>query len=152
MSSRRLIGLFRTMLLLPLSVLAFAQPATPVPDVSLVRPGAAAVETSANTLSVAWPDEAGRTWQMVFSLDARPALIKSISVAGKQVLENINPVYSAQTGVRRGGWDQFFDFPPSHPDGTRQFQATFRPVTAVARSRGERVEVEFAGMNLGVFS
>jgi hypothetical protein len=74
---------------------AQAQDSPPAPDVSAVRPGPARVETAPGVLTVSWPDEAGRPWQLTFSLDARPALIRSVSVAGKPVVESLSPVYSA---------------------------------------------------------
>lgn len=144
----------RLALLAALSVLSGAAQTPEIffANISAVRPGAAKVETSPGILSVTWPDENGRPWQIVFALDAKPAIVRSITVSGKPVVENLNPVYAAQTGLRRGGWDQFFDFPPSHPEGTRHFQAVFRPATATARSLGDRVEIEFSGMTLGLFS
>jgi len=37
--------------------------------------------------------------------------------------------YMATTGKRRGpaGFDEFFDYPGNHPDGTRRFEGAFRP-------------------------
>ena len=139
-------------ILLAVGPLAQAQDQPGPPDLTRVRPGPARVESAPGELRVTWPDENGRAWQVVFALDARPALIRSISVAGKEVLQNLHPVYSAETGIRRGGWDQFFDFPPSHPEGTRRFQGVFRPGTALARSVGDRLEIEFPGMTMGSFS
>ncbi|HEY3453810.1 MAG TPA: hypothetical protein VGK64_04350 [Bryobacteraceae bacterium] len=70
---------------------------------------------------------------------------------GNPVIEKTNPVYRCSTGKRRGGWDAFFDFPPSHPEGTRSFLQEFHPTRAVARTVGDRVEVTFNGMKLGIF-
>ncbi len=95
-------------------------------DVSQVRPGPVAVEARAESVVVRWPDEASRTWQAEFSLDPARPLITSIGVAGKAVLERGRPLYWCSTGKRRGGWDAFFDFPPTHPDGTRSFTGDFR--------------------------
>jgi len=53
--------------------------------------------------------------------------------------------------VRRGGWDQFFDFPPSHPNGTRQFAGDFQLRYAEARTVGDRVQVIFGRMQMGIF-
>src|SRR5690348_17051964 len=44
-----------------------------------------------------------------------------------------------------------FDFPPSHPDGTRSFLQQFHPPRVVARAVGDCVEVTFNGMKLGIF-
>ena len=71
--------------------------------------------------AVNWKDKAGRPCTAVFSLDPARPLITSIAVNGKVVISRAQPVYRASTGKRRGGFDQFFDFPPSHPEGTRSF-------------------------------
>ncbi len=56
-----------------------------------------------------------------------------------------------ETGKRRRGWNEFFDFPPSHPEGTRHFHAEFRLRSAKARTLGDRVEILFDGLRLGSF-
>ena len=121
-------------------------------DLSGVRPGPVRVESSGSNLRVEWPDERGRTWTADFSLDASKPLIHAISVAGKPVLNSIRPFYQCQTGKRRGGWDAFFDFPPSAPEGTRSFIGEFKPRAARAKSEGDRVEVAFDGMTMGIFA
>ena len=80
-------------------------------------------------------------------------LITSIGVGTAQVVRNAYPQYWAATGKRRGraGFDEFFDFPGTHPEGTRRFEAAFRPVSAKARSIGNRIEVLFQGLKLGIF-
>ncbi|HEY3836935.1 MAG TPA: hypothetical protein VGL72_10205, partial [Bryobacteraceae bacterium] len=49
------------------------------------------------------------------------------------------------------GFDEFFDFPGNHPDGTRRFEGAFHPLSAKVRSVGDRVEVLFEGLKLGIF-
>ncbi len=120
-------------------------------DVSQVRPGPVAVEARAESVVVRWPDEASRTWQAEFSLDPARPLITSIGVAGKAVLERGRPLYWCSTGKRRGGWDAFFDFPPTHPDGTRSFTGDFRLRSARARTIGDRAELLFDGLEMGIF-
>ena len=68
-------------------------------------------------------------------------------------MRNASPQYWAVTGKRRGraGFDEFFDFPGNHPEGTRRFEGAFQPVSAKATSIGDRVEVLFQGLKLGVF-
>jgi hypothetical protein len=134
------------------------QPALPVAapfDSSAVKPGPIAVETAADQITVTWPDEAGRTWRAEFSLrrdrGRNQPLITAISVNGKPVVERAAPVYRVTTGKRRGGWDEFFDHPPTHPDGTRNFRADFQLRAARARTVGDRVEVDFDGLRLGIF-
>src|SRR5208282_218614 len=46
----------------------------------------------------------------------------------------------------------FFDFPPAAPEGTRQFLDEFHPATVTAQTVGDRVEVTFDGMRLGIFT
>lgn len=101
--------------------------------------------------TVTWPDQAGRPCVAVFSLDTAKPLITSVSVNGKKVIDRAQPVYRASTGKRRGGFDQFFDFPGSHPDGTRSFIADFHPTGGHARYDGTRLDVAFDGFKLGIF-
>jgi hypothetical protein len=121
-------------------------------DLSGLRPGPVAVRETEGILSVNWPDEKGRVWSIGFRTDGKPEVIRAIALGDKTILENGQPVYFADTGIRRGGWDQFFDFPPSHPEGIRRFQQAFKPAAVKARTVGDRVEVEFDGLSLGIFS
>ena len=136
-----------TFLLLTMPALA----AIPV-DTSGVKPGPVRVQTTADTLSVTWTDGESKEWRADFSLDPARPLITAVSVGGRAVMERARPLYDVSTGKRRGGWDQFFDFPPSHPDGTRSFTGVFRAVSAKAWTTGDRVEVSFAGLRMGIFS
>lgn len=120
-------------------------------DASGVRPGPVRVENSNGGFQIEWPDERGRTWNAQFSLDPRKPLITSIGVNGRTVLSDGRPFYRAETGKRRGGWDAFFDFPPSAPEGTRSFLGEFHPKSARATTVGDRMEVAFDGMRLGIF-
>jgi hypothetical protein len=136
-----------TILLLP----ALCCAATVPVDRSGVRSGPVSVESSGGALLVTWPDETARAWRAEFSLDPERPLITSISVGGKTVIERARPLYWCSTGVRRGGWDQFFDLPPSHPKGTRRFTGDFRLRYAEARTTGDRVQVIFGRMQMGIF-
>ena len=136
--------------LLFLTVTAFA---APVPfDFSRVRPGPVAVSRDGDLALVRWPDSNNRTWEASFNLEPSRPLIAAIKVDGKTVVQNAVPIYSAQTGKRRGGFDEFFDFPPSHPDGTRSFQGNLRVASARAETLGDRVEITFDGFVMGIFS
>jgi hypothetical protein len=128
---------------------AFAQEMTL--DTSGVRPGPVRVQTLSGRLQVEWPDDHGRVWIAQFALDPRQPLITSIAVDSNRVLSEGQPFYRAETGNRRGGWDAFFDFPPSAPGGTRSFLGDFHPKRVRAATLGERVEVAFDGMQLGIF-
>jgi hypothetical protein len=133
--------------LLPLACWAAAVPL----DVSGVRPGPVALEQPAGAVAVRWSDAGGRGWRAEFSLDPARPLLTSIAVDGKTVVERARPVYRGATGKRRRGWDAFFDFPPSHPQGTRQFESVFQLRAARARSAGDRLELYFDGLSMGIF-
>jgi hypothetical protein len=120
-------------------------------DLSAVAPGPVKVESGAGTAIVRWPDAAGREWHAEFSLDPAKPLIQAIGLAGKNVVERAIPIYRCETGKRRGGWDAFFDFPPSHPEGTRAFMSTFKFTQAKAKTVGDRVEISFDGLQMGIF-
>src|SRR3954449_2281448 len=122
-------------------------------DISGVRPGPVTVSASTESITVRWPDETSRMWSAEFSLNSERPLITAIGVGSTPVVRNAYPQYWAATGKRRGraGFDEFFDFPGNHPDGTRRFEGVFRPVAAKARSIGNRVEVLFQGLKLGIF-
>ncbi len=121
-------------------------------DTSGVAAGPITVNSTADALEVHWKDERSRSWIARFSLTAATPTIASIAVDGRTVVERGQPFYRAETGKRRGGWDAFFDFPPSHPDGTRSFFAEFQSKAVSVRSIGDRMEVSFDGMRLGIFN
>ena len=121
-------------------------------DISGVRPGPIQVSSDAGALRVRWPDERGRSWTATFSLDIKEPLISTVAVEDRVVITGGRPFYRCETGRRRGGWDNFFDFPPGAPEGTRSFFAEFKPSKATARSQGERVELSFDGLQAGIFS
>ena len=93
---------------------AIAAPAAVVPfDIGGPGPGSIAVTSTGDAALVNWKDKAGRPCTAQFSLDPARPLITSISVNGKTVISRAQPVYRGATGKRRGGFDQFFDFPPA---------------------------------------
>jgi hypothetical protein len=120
-------------------------------DTSGVRPGPIAVVASPQSLDVSWRDGSEHQWRAAFSLDAAKPLITAIAVDGKDIVTLARPVYRCTTGKRSGGWDAFFDFPPENPAGTRRFMQEFHPTTVSARTVGDRVEVSFNGMKVGIF-
>ena len=123
-------------------------------DTSGVQRGPITVSSSADTLTVRWPDESSRQWTADFSLNSDRPLITAISVGSTPVIRNAWPQYWASTGKRRGraGFDEFFDFPGNDPEGTRRFEGAFHPVNAKVRSIGDRVEVLFEGLKMGIFT
>ena len=132
-----------------LAPLAYGQ-AVPV-DLSGLTAGPVSVEQVDETLVVTWPDETGRPWTATFSLDSEERLIQSIGVGGTTVVTEAHPFYQGETGTRRRGWNAFFDYPPSHPDGTRSAQGAFVLRQATVRTVGDRVELLFDGLKMGVF-
>lgn len=109
------------------------------------------VEATTDSVRVRWQDGQGRPWEARFSLEPGRPLITSIGVNGKTVMDRAQPVYRASTGKRRGGFDQFFDFPPSHPEGTRSFIGEFKMTAGRAKYEGDRLDIGFDGLNLGIF-
>jgi hypothetical protein len=126
--------------------------AAPVPlDVSGVKPGPVAVVREGDVALVRWQDGDKRAWEAAFNLEPERPLIAAIRVDGKTVVQNAVPIYNCQTGKRRGGFDEFFDFPPSHPEGTRSYLGRLQPVAARAVTHGDRVEISFDGFAMGTF-
>ncbi len=120
-------------------------------DLQDVRSGPVTVSETDDAVTVTWPDEAGRDWHATFSLDPRSPLIRSIALGGTVVVEDARPFYESETGVRTGGWDAFFDYPPRNPAGTVHSQGAFRLRGATIRTIGERVELLFDGLSMGAF-
>ena len=121
-------------------------------DGSAVTPGPIRVQSNGTVVKVDWRDGTNRPWSAEFSLDPDQALIRLITVNQTVVIDRARPIYRCQTGKRRGGWDAFFDFPPSHPEGIRSFIGEFRLQSARARTVGDRLEVSFDGLKMGLFS
>ncbi len=139
---------FAALLAWPLSMAAAA---IPVDSAGFRAGGPIQVETNAQAVTIRWSDEQARPWSAVFSLESTQPPITRIAQGDRAVLEGARPNYWVETGKRRGGFDQFFDFPPSHPDGTRRFMAEFTPTRATVHSKGNRVEILFEGLRLGIF-
>jgi hypothetical protein len=135
-------------LLLALTALHAAVPV----DLSGVKPGPIAVEATPAALTVRWKDENGKPWTAEFSLDPKAPLLAAIDAGGAPVISRARPFLQCTTGKRRGGWDQFFDFPPSHPEGIRSAAAVFSLKAARAATVGDRVDVSFDGLSMGIFS
>jgi len=127
--------------------------AAPVPlDLTGVKPGPVTVAQEGDTAVVRWQDAEKHSWEAHFNLEPARPLIASIRADGKTIIQNAVPLYNSQTGKRRGGFDEFFDFPPSHPDGTRSFIGALTLSAARAVTQGDRVEISFDGFKMGIFS
>src|ERR1700733_2004490 len=122
-----------------------------IADISAVRPGPISASKSDSSLQIAWNDAANHHWQTSFSLYSSKPLISAITADGKTIVERANPTYRCATGKRTGGWDAFFDFPPANREGTHRFLQHFHPTNVTARTLGDRLEVSFNGMQLGIF-
>ena len=142
-------------LFVPVVVFAFSSLyacASPIrSDLSGIQPGPISV-TSDRALLVSWSDAAKQHWQTTFSLDSAKPLITAISVDERIIVRDARPYYRCTTGKRVGGWDAFFDFPPANPAGTRQFMQAFHPSQVVAKTVGNRVEITFDGLEIGIFN
>jgi hypothetical protein len=124
--------------------------AVPV-DLSAVKPGPIAVDSGPNSLTVRWKDESGGPWSAEFSLDPKLPLLTAISMNGAPLITRARPFFQCTTGKRRGGWDQFFDLPPSHPEGTHSYSGVFALKSAIAATIGDRVDLAFDGLRMGIF-
>jgi hypothetical protein len=142
--------LFVTLLVLSCSS-GYLSGAPILSNITAVTPGPISVASSEQSLNVSWSDAGNHHWQTVFSLDSAKPLITAISVDEHNIVELAKPYYRCTTGKRSGGWDAFFDFPAGNPAGTRQFIQEFHPTHAVAKTVGNRVEVTFDGMKMGIF-
>jgi hypothetical protein len=121
-------------------------------DLSGLKPGPITVVATSDLLEVSLDDLRSHRWKTTFSLSENSPLIASIAVDGQNIVTRANPVYRCATGKRTGGWDAFFDFPPANPIGTRQFMQEFHPHKATVQTVGDRLEVTFDGLKVGIFS
>jgi hypothetical protein len=120
-------------------------------DLSAVKPGPITVEATVASAIVRWKDESGQAWSAEFSLDPRMPLVTAIARNGAAVITRARPFYQCTTGKRRGGWDQFFDLPPSHPAGTHSYTGAFVLKSARVATVGDRVDLTFDGLRMGIF-
>jgi hypothetical protein len=121
-------------------------------DLTGVKPGPVTVAKEGDTAVVRWRDGENRSWSAHFNLEPARPLIAAIQVDGATVVQDAVPIYNCQMGKRRGGFDEFFDFPPSHPDGTRSYIGTLQASAASAITHGDRVEISFDQFQMGSFT
>jgi hypothetical protein len=129
---------------------AAGQAAVPV-DLEQYREGPVRAAVAGDELRVEWKDERDQEWQAVFPLDPEQPVIRSVSTGGKAVISDARPFYQAETGRRRRGWNAFFDYPPSHPEGTRHWQGNFALRGVEVRTVGDRLEVALERFEMGPF-
>jgi len=143
-------GSARTLLSLFALAVGTAAAAVPV-DLEAYRDGSATVTTNDEEVRVRWRDEAELEWSLAFRRDPAKPLIASLEVGGEPVLRDGKPYYSVETGIRRKGWDAFFDYPPAHAQGTEAHMATFELDGIRVESAGNRVRVHLGGFRAGPF-
>ncbi len=124
--------------------------AVPV-DLEAYRDGRATVTTDEDEVRVRWRDEADAEWSLAFRRDPSKPLIATLDVGGEPVLRDGRPYYSVETGVRRKGWDAFFDYPPAHEQGTNAHFGAFELDGIRVESLGNRVRLHFGGFRAGPF-
>lgn len=139
--------------LLPLVWVGTVAVADVVPlDVSGYREGPVSVEAEDALVRVRWKDEAGREWQAAFRRNPSKALLASLSVDGAPILRDARAYYRVETGIRRKGWNAFFDYPPDHPQGTTAFFGTFGLDAIQVKTVGSRLRVRCEGFEAGPFA
>lgn len=143
-------GPARTLLSLFALAVGTAVAAVPV-DLEAYRDGSSTVTTNDEDVRVRWRDEAELEWSLAFRRDPAKPLIASLEVGGEPVLRDGRPYYSVETGIRRKGWDAFFDYPPAHVQGTEAHMATFELDGIRVESAGNRVRVHLGGFRAGPF-
>lgn len=124
--------------------------AVPV-DLGAYRDGLATVTTDEDEVRVRWRDETAAEWSLAFRRDPSKPLIATLDVGGEPVLRDGRPFYSVATGIRRKGWDAFFDYPPAHSQGTQAHFGTFELDGIRVESLGNRVRLHFGGFRAGPF-
>lgn len=143
---------FRVMpLLLAMSAAGLAAAGVPV-DMEAYRPGPVSAEVHDAGLLVSWRDESNRNWEAIFQPDPDKRLIKAVSVGGKPILRDARPFVRVETGVRRKGWNAFFDYPPAHPDGTSAHFGELALDSIRVETAGNRIRVRCGTFTAGPFS
>jgi hypothetical protein len=106
-------------------------------------------------LQVIWPGERGQVLRIRFNLGDLNLLIRDMSVSRSSafvpVLENVSPQYMCFTGKRRGGWDNFFDTPPSYRAEIRTYDSSLAGNMCHVTSDHQRVQVAINGLAVGIF-
>ena len=137
----------------PLLLPAFMATAATVPvNLDDYREGPVKVSATDAEVEVQWQDEAGRDWTVSFRRDPSKPLIASLSVGENLILRDGRPYYRVETGIRRKGWNAFFDYPPEHPQGTAAFFGTLDLEGLRVETAGNRVRIHCGGFRAGPFA
>ena len=137
--------------LLAMSTAGLAAADVPV-DMGAYRPGPISAEVRDAGLLVSWQDESNRNWEASFQRDLDKPLLEAVSVDGEPVLRDARPFVRVEIGVRRKGWNAFFDYPPAHPDGTSAHFGELALDSIRVETVGNRVRVHCRTFTAGPFS
>lgn len=137
--------------LFAISAVALAAADVPV-DLGSYQAGPVSAEVLDSNLLVSWQDESDQAWEASFNLEPDQALLESVSVEGRPVLRGARPFVRVETGVRRKGWNAFFDYPPEHPDGTTAHFGKLALESVRVETAGTRVRVHLDTFSAGPFS
>ena len=121
-------------------------------DVAGYRDGPVSVDVREAEVLVRWQDADDREWEASFNLDPSKSLIGLVSAGDATVLRDVQPFYRVETGVRRKGWNAFFDYPPAHPQGTSAFFGELDLDSLQVETSGKRVSIRCGGFRAGPFS
>ncbi len=120
-------------------------------DLQAYREGPVRANVDGSLLAVEWDDSSGVVWRAEFNRDPSEALLASVRAGDSAVLRDARPFYRVETGVRRKGWNAFFDYPPAHPDGTVAHFGSFRLAGLRVETAGSRLRVRCRGFSAGPF-
>ena len=137
--------------LVAISLVSMASAAVPV-DSTAYRSGAIVADVSDSDVKVTWRDEVDREWHATFSREPDTPLINSVSAGDRSILRDVRPYVTVETGVRRKGWNAFFDYPPEHPDGTSAFFGRLALDGIRLESSGNRLRVHCGTFTAGPFT
>lgn len=121
-------------------------------DLSEYREGPVSAVVRDGGVAVTWRDDKDSEWTALFDLDPAEPLLRSVGVAGNAVLRDARPFMRVETGVRRKGWNAFFDYPPSHPEGTSAYIGEFALRGIRVETVGSRLRVHCDEFKAGPFS
>ncbi len=137
--------------LLGVGCTAMADTAVPV-DSSAYRAGRVVANVSDSAVEVTWRDAADQEWHATFRRDPAKPLIESVRAGDRPVLRDVRPYLTVETGIRRKGWNAFFDHPPEHPEGTSAFVGRLALDRIRLESIGDRLRVHCGTLTAGPFT
>ncbi len=129
------------------------------------RPGLTATRED-DGAAISWTGEGQSRLRMQFSIVSGIPTIRELEIqngAGAQRVtfgRDLTPYFTVTTGIRRTGhglpeenrWDVFWDAPLQNPEEVRHATAQFQATGCAVRTDGRRLEIEFPGVTMGVFS